>query len=81
MTTKIYKTKEAEPLGQYAFTAIDASKDSVGIRLLQVSPMIVDSKIPLKGRGIVPMLTSGRYQVSKAAWEKLKSNYTTTTDF
>jgi hypothetical protein len=77
----VIKTREAEALGEYKRTAIDEAKDAADIRLLQVGPKVVDSKVLLKGRGIKPMGTIGRYLVSDAAWTKLQQQFKTITDF
>jgi hypothetical protein len=81
MTTQFTKTHTAQPIGEYTRTVTDSRKDTVMIRLLQCSPKIVDSKVPLKGRGIKQLSVAGRYQVSDTAWTKLQSSYSWTTDF
>lgn len=71
------KTKDAQSCGDYCETIIDQQKKSVDFLLIQVGPNIVDSKIPLKGRGIVPSdSVPGRYRLSDKALEKLQSECT-----
>ncbi len=41
MNTQITKTQNAQTLGQYRPTTVDAAKDAAAFRLISVSPYIV----------------------------------------
>jgi hypothetical protein len=67
--------------GTYKPTAIDEEKKNADIRVLQVGPYVVNSKIQLKGRGIKAMVVGGRYRVTESALKGLHSKYKVVTDF
>jgi hypothetical protein len=82
MKVKWTKIKDAEPMGDYKATPIDQAKKEADIRLINVSPKIIDCKVALKGRGIKQVENvAGRYQVSDKAWSVLTEQYTWITDF
>jgi hypothetical protein len=82
MKAKFTKTQSAQPVGAYNPTLIDNAKNDAQILLLQVAPKIVDSRLPLKGRGVKPFGSAeGRYLVTDKAWDCLKEQYTWSSDF
>ena len=76
----ITKTKEAQPMGAYKPTAIDAAKSAATMLLEQVGPCVVRSKVELNGRG-VRKLNAGVFQLTDAAWEKAKAEHSWACDF
>ena len=81
-TVKFTKTQDAQPLGDYVKTSVDTVKESATLKLIQVGPKVIDSKIELKGRGIKLLSTvERRYQVTDTAWEKLQQTHSRATDF
>ncbi len=79
--TSFVKVQDYTPAGDYKNTRIDDEKASADIRILQMGPVVVDSKIPLKGRGIKPLSVQGRYSISRAVLSRLQKNHAVVTDF
>lgn len=82
-TATITKTADAQKMGEYAPTAIDALKASADIRIVAVdSTYTVISRLPLKGRGIkAPYSNPLTYEVTEAAMTKLQNTYRVAADF
>ena len=82
MQIEFIKTQNAQPIGQYAPTAIDAAKASADIRILDCGgTYTIDSKVTLSGRGIKPRAVPGRYEVTEAALTKLQAQFNVVCDF
>lgn len=81
MNVTFTKVKEAPEVGQYKETAIDHEKRNADIRILQVGPIMVESRVELAGIGIKNGKRAGLYEVSKAALKKLQAKYYVVTDF
>jgi len=77
--TTFQKVKEHTQSGDYQETQLDSKKNASTLLLLQVSPKVVSSSVPLSGRGIKKM--GSYYQVSDNAWDKLKEQHSWATDF
>ncbi len=82
MQATMIKTAEAQPMGRYEPTAIDAAKALADIRITGVcGGYEIDSRVALSGRGIKAFATEGRYLVTRAALDKLEKQYNVVTDF
>jgi hypothetical protein len=68
-TVTITKVADAQPMGIYTPTTVDANKASVDFRLIQVSPKVIIWK-----DGTTQKVTDRKF-------ETLKQNHTWTTDF
>ena len=79
-TATITKVANAQPMGEYKSTALDARKAAATLRLIQCGPCVVRSKIELAGRG-VKKITDGTFQLTEAAWGKISGNNTWVCDF
>ncbi len=80
MNATITKIQDAQPMGEYKPTALDARKEAATVRLIQCSPYVVRSKVELSGRG-VKRLNTGLFQLSDAAWSKVGATHTCVCDF
>lgn len=82
MTTIVEKTKNAQPVGQYVSTAIDARKAAadVLIRAVEGNGYSVSSKVTLVGRGIKPF-GNGYFLVTSAALAAIRTRYAVECDF
>jgi hypothetical protein len=79
-TATITKIANAQPMGEYKPTDLDARKAAATLRLIQCGPRVVRSKIELAGRG-VKKITDGTFQLSDAAWDKVSATHTWECDF
>lgn len=79
-TATVTKIAEAQPMGEYKPTALDARKAAATMLLQQVGPRVVRSKVELAGRG-VKKLNEGTFQLTDSAWEKASTTHTWECDF
>lgn len=69
LTATVTKTKDAQPMGTYTPTSVDAQKAAADFRLTSVSPYYIAWR-------------DGRTErVTKRQLEKLKASHTWATDF
>lgn len=81
-TATITKVKEAEVLGTYVPTALDARKVAATILITAAysSGYDITSRVALSGRGI-KHYSADLYHVTERALDVIKTNHTWATDF
>jgi hypothetical protein len=81
-TATITKTKEAEVLGIYVPTVIDARKAAVSVLITAAygNGYDITSRVALSGRGI-KHYGADLYHVTERALDVIKANHTWATDF
>jgi hypothetical protein len=83
----ITKTQEAQPLGTYVPTSVDAAREAADIRIVdhgRGNRTYIETRKLLSGPGIKLIRTSngtGRYQVTEEAMTELRRRYSVATDF
>lgn len=81
MTCTITKTQEAQPLGSYRQTLVDAKKAAADIRIVSCDGGYdIISQIALSGRGIKHR-HGKTYTVTERALEKLQAQHSVMCDF
>lgn len=84
-TATMTKVQDAQPLGTYKPTSIDARKEEADIRIMGVDgTFTLYSKVPLRGRGIKQPSPERRpdwYEVTHNALARIQTQHTVETDF
>lgn len=81
---KTTKVKEAQPMGEYISTTVDAIKENADILIEYAnggSYTINTKGLELSGRGVKFRYSDGNYEVTAKRLEKLQSRYKVVPNF
>ena len=81
-TATMTKTADAQPMGIYQPTSLDAAKAQADVRIIDAEgTFTVRSNVALSGRGVVARGAAGTYEVTKSAMKRIEKTHNVVCDF